>query len=215
MYYALSDFCKTPIDKKLDALFGGQRDGYYIELGAHDGLTQSNTAFFEFHRGWKGLLIEPSRIRYEECVKNRPNSVVVHGACVSNTFSEKTITGDFDGRLMSSVGGSRLNISTSEHQTVDAFTLEEILDSQDIDKIDFLSLDVEGYESEVLKGLNLNIYRPRYLLIEIYTKDLTNIIEFLKDFDYEFLENFTNYSRSTNPLWDGSHNDYLFKDSRV
>ena len=214
MYYGLPDCHGVPLDAKLDELFGGRRNGVFIELGAHDGLTQSNTAFLELSRGWTGLLIEPSRIRYEECVRNRPRSTVFHGACVSNSYSGKTVEGDFDGRLMSSVGGERLQLKEAGRDTVPAFTLEALLESQMIDKIDLLSLDTEGYELEVLRGLNLNIYRPHYLLIEVYTKDYESILSFLQSYDYELTANFTNYNRTTNPLWDGSHNDYLFRDSR-
>jgi hypothetical protein len=57
--YALVDAMGQPLDLKLDALFGQKTGGVFIELGANDGLTQSNTAFFEFSRGWTGLLVEP------------------------------------------------------------------------------------------------------------------------------------------------------------
>ncbi len=213
MYYSLSDCHGVPLDAKLDELFGECRDGVFIELGAHDGLTQSNTAFLEFSRGWTGLLIEPSRVRYNECVRNRPGSIVFHGACVSNTYPTKTVEGDFDGRLMSSVGGERLQHKEASLSVVPAFTLESLLESKNITKIDLLSLDTEGYELEVLRGLNLTIYRPRYLLIEVYTKDYESILSFLQSYGYVLESNFTNYSKFTNPLWDGSHNDFLFRDS--
>ena len=52
----------------------------------------------------------------------------------------------------------------------------KILDEYNIKKIDFLSLDVEGYELNVLKGLNLNVNRPTYMLIEVYDTDYDNIV---------------------------------------
>ena len=64
-YYSLGDNKDIPLDKKLDILFSSKRDGVYIELGAFDGLSQSNTAFFEFYRDWTGVLIEPSKGSYE------------------------------------------------------------------------------------------------------------------------------------------------------
>ena len=214
MYYSLPDCHRVPLDAKLDELFGGCPNGVFIELGAHDGLTQSNTAFLEFSRGWTGLLIEPSRVRYDECVKNRPGSKVFHGACVSNTYPKKTVEGDFDGRLMSSVGGERLQHAEVSRAVVPAFTLESLIESTSITNIDLLSLDTEGYELEVLRGMNLNIYRPHYLLIEVYAKDYESILNFLESYDYVLESNFTNYNPATNPLWDGTHNDFLFRDSR-
>ena len=56
-YYSLSDSKGNPLDKKLDSLFNHKNNGFYIELGAFDGITQSNTYFFELNRNWSGLLI--------------------------------------------------------------------------------------------------------------------------------------------------------------
>ena len=97
---------------------------------------------------------------------------------------------------------------------VNAITLEKILDIEKIINIDFLSLDTEGYELNILKGLNLNKYRPKYMLIEVYKVDYNNIVEFLKENNYNLICNFTNYSKKTNPCWDGTHNDYLFIDNQ-
>jgi len=58
--YSLTDSKGIPLDIKLDKLFNGKTNGVYIELGAFDGITQSNTAYFEFYKEWSGLLIEPS-----------------------------------------------------------------------------------------------------------------------------------------------------------
>jgi len=60
----------SPLDLKLDEIMK-KENGFFIELGANDGLIQSNTAFFEFYKNWKGILIEPSHNRYLECVNNR------------------------------------------------------------------------------------------------------------------------------------------------
>ena len=52
---------KEKLDIKLDEIFDSKKNGFFIELGANNGLTQSNTAFFEKYRNWSGILIEPSR----------------------------------------------------------------------------------------------------------------------------------------------------------
>ena len=93
-------------------------------------------------------------------------------------------------------------------------TLEHILDSvPNVPSIDFLSLDVEGYEIQVLEGLNLKKYRPRYMLIEVYKKDFNRLVYFLDEHEYTLINNMSGYTFETNPLWDGKHNDYLFVDS--
>jgi FkbM family methyltransferase len=212
--FALPDSENIPLDIKLDTLIQ-KNNGFFIELGANDGIVQSNTALFEFYRGWKGLLIEPSYNKFTECVKNRPNSIVKNYACVSNDYVHNYISGDFTGNLMSSVDGSRLN--SNELVQVPTITLEKLLDVYlpPNESIDLLSLDTEGYELHILKGLNLNKYRPRYMLIEIYKKDFNEIVAFLLSHNYTLHSNFSNYNPTTNPHWDGTHNDFLFIDKNI
>ncbi len=209
MYFGLNDSKQVPLDKKLDELFNHKEHGVFVELGAHDGLTQSNTAFFEFTRKWSGVLVEPSKSAFDLCVQNRPNSKCYNYACVSDSYTEHQINGDFTGVLMSSVNSSRLNKSASCQ--VNAIQLEKLLAQSNITHIDFLSLDTEGYELEVLNGLNLIKYRPTYLLIELYSKDFDSVVSYLSKYRYTMVENFSNYNHQDNPIWDGTHNDYLFR----
>ena len=209
--YSLVDNTKFPLDWKLNEIFK-KENGFYIELGANDGITYSNTAFFEYEKNWKGILIEPSFSKYQECLVNRPGNIIFNCACVSNDFKEDFILGDFDsGSMMSSINGVRLG--HKDLVKVKAITIEQILDENlpENTNIDFLSLDVEGYELEVLKGINLKKYKPIYMLIEIYDKDFNETINFLTENNYTLLCNLTNYNINDNPGWDGTHNDYLFK----
>lgn len=205
--YSHVDNLTISLDCKLDSLFN-KSNGFYIELGANDGLTQSNTAFFEFHRNWSGVLIEPSPSAFEKCRVNRPKSACFNYACVADSTTE-FISGDFNGNLMSSIDGKRCG--SSQLVNVPCTTLESILDKIGGDPdIDFMSLDVGGYELEILKGLKLEKYTPNFILIEIYNKDYTNIIRYMHDHNYACVLNFSNYNRIDNPHWDGEHNDYLF-----
>jgi len=210
--YSHVDNKNIPLDKKLDALFENKRNGVFIELGAFDGLTQSNTAFFEFYREWTGLLIEPSKKSYESCVENRPKSTVLNCCCVSSSYNLPSIRGDFHSSLMSSVDGQRVN--SDNLIDVNVSTLDKIINENlKNKKIDFLSIDAEGYEFEILKGLNININRPKYILIEIYNKDYNEIRYFLHNNKYLMHSNFSNYNSFDNPNWDKTHNDYLFYDA--
>ena len=211
MSYSHVDNKGIPLQNKLNEIIN-KKNGFFIELGAYDGLFQSNTAFFEKELGWTGLLIEPSFKGYELCKINRPNSVCYNCACVSNDYVEEFVYGDFgDINPMASINGSRL--SNNEVIKVKAITLEQILDEHNCTNIDLLSLDTEGYELEILKGLNLDRYRPKYMLIELYTNDYNNTVNYLNSNNYKLHSNFTNYNKIDNPGWDGTHNDFLFIDN--
>ena len=213
MTYSHSDSKGIPLENKLDKIFN-KKGGFFIELGANDGLFQSNTAFFEKHMAWTGILIEPSLKGYTKCKINRPKSVCLNYACVSNDYKDEYIDGDFaNNHPMGSVNGVR-NTSTNMVK-VKAITLEKILNEYCDTNIDFLSLDTEGYELEILKGLNLSKYRPKFMLIEIYMKDYDNIVNYLNLHNYKLHSNFTNYNKIDNPRWDGSHNDFLFFDNNL
>jgi FkbM family methyltransferase len=208
------DSAGVALDKKLDVLFGSKENGTFIELGANDGLRQSNTAFFEFYRGWKGVLIEPSINMFEQCKRARPNSQCYNYACVSPSYTDEYVGGDFGGSLMSSVDGTRNGRGIQCY--VKAKTLESILDEAGLTgPIDLLSLDTEGYELHILQGLNLQKYRPNYMIIEIYTKDYDTICNYLQENKYKLVGNITNYNHMDNPHWDGTHNDYLFIDASI
>ena len=211
MIYSHVDSKGVPLQNKLNDIIN-KRNGFFIELGANDGLKQSNTAFFEKEMGWNGILIEPSLEGYEKCKINRINSVCLNYACVSNDYKDDYVLGDFyNNHLMGSVNGVRNN--SKNLIKVNAITLEKILDEHCNTDIDFLSLDTEGYELNILKGLNLEKYRPKFMLIEVYKKDFTNIVNYLNMNNYKLHSNLTNYNKIDNPGWDGTHNDFLFIDN--
>jgi FkbM family methyltransferase len=201
------------LDKKIEKYINFN-NGFFCELGANDGITQSNTFFFEKYRGWKGVLVEPIPDKYLLCRKNRsPKTKVFCNACTSFDYKEKFVE-----IIYSNLMSISLNLETdinnptkhakigkkylnkSEHNFAFgalAKTLNEILISANAPKkIDFLSLDVEGSEIEVLKGIDHSMFRFDYICIE--TRNKKKIFSFLKKNRYLLIEQL-------------SEKDYLFK----
>ena len=181
--------------------------GFFIEAGANDGFTQSNTYFLEKSRGWSGVLVEAVPLLAAQC-RNARSAVVFECALVGDTFPESSITIHV-ANLMSTVDGA---LGSPEEQSqhlsdavrsqfldgteaiqVPARTLTSVLDScDDLPDIDFFSLDVEGYELEVLRGLDFERFAPRYLLVE--ARDPEKIDHHLGD-RYEFVEQMSQLDR--------------------
>jgi FkbM family methyltransferase len=173
------------LDRKLEKYLP-HRDGFFIELGANDGYNQSNTYYFEAMRNWHGILIEPIPELYVQAKQLRKRSQVFNCACVSFDFPDDHVEMTYS-NLGSLVNGalkdnaaeithvdtmSKMQQVTPYDLSVPVRTLTSILDECRVQTdIDLLSLDVEGFEVEVLSGLDFTRYRPRYMLIEARFKE--------------------------------------------
>ena len=202
-------------------------NGFFIEVGANDGIQQSNTLRLEKDLGWKGILIEPSFESYINCIKNRKDSLVLNIALTSFSDYQKRQFqyGDFNGSLMSSLINKKtgfnfldnlknilISLKNNNLVPVRQAPLQLIFDQLIFQKVDFLSLDVEGYELEVLHGINFETFRPKYIAIEVRNHHKEKIFDYLFKKQYRFLECLTNFSLTNSPRWDGTHQDYLFID---
>jgi FkbM family methyltransferase len=170
------------------------KNGFFVEAGANDGISQSNTFYFEKYRGWKGLLIEAIPALAGKCLQNRPECIVENCALVASDYREKSIDMTYC-NLMSITKGAHNNIESELNHinsgkryltegeetytvTVPAATLSSVLDKYQIKDADFLSLDVEGYETQVLKGINFNRHLFKYILVEVRNRnDIDAVIQ--------------------------------------
>lgn len=208
-FNSVPDYQGIPLDKKLYQTFPffKEKNKFFVELGANNGITQSNTKFFEENLYWNGILIEPSFNCFKQCKQIRSDKNIYYQNIISDK-DDQIINGDFDGNLMSSVNGKRLK--RNGNVKIKTLTLDTIFKNHNIKHVDFLSLDVEGYEFNVLNGINFNETTFSFMLIEIYKWDKEKIIDFLKDKGYNLHSNFTNYALKKKAGWDGTHDDYLF-----
>ncbi len=173
-------------DRILWRLFGGRRDGFFIEVGAFDGVSLSTTWFFE-QMGWRGILIEPVAELCAKCVAARPRSRVVHAAA-GRRNAGRTI------KLTHAVGKAFLSFTSTDAEHVERcrregatlvesevalVTLTDVLNETRRGDfpcgspwrdgrwaIDLVSIDTEGAELDVLDGFDLDRFRPMVVMVE-------------------------------------------------
>lgn len=156
-------------DKFLFEKFLNYKDGFFIELGAMDGVQFSNTLFFERNLGWKGILIEPTS-QFDALVHNRPNCYNFNYAISKKDGEIEFVGNNALGGIVDSMhekhyyGWGLNHQSTYKVKSKPMYhILDEVSKVYELKKIDFLSLDVEGGELEVLETLNWQI--PIYVIL--------------------------------------------------
>ena len=182
-------------------------------VGSHNGINQSNTKIFEDFFGWTGILIEPSFESYIKCKENRPYSITKNYAIVDDDKITE-IKGDFNGHMLSSINGSRLN-KKNKLVSVNCITLNNLFKLHKIKNIDLLCIDTNGNEIDIIKKLDFSIYKPKFILIQLNPKYLEKNLQFFKNNSYILETNLSNYNKQNNPRWSGNHNDYLFELKKI
>jgi FkbM family methyltransferase len=149
--------------------FGCRDAGFFVEVGANHPTAGSLTWFFE-QRGWNGILIEPQERLFELCRRLRPRSKVFQAAC---TAPEKTGYAQLHVPSQALNGFATLQPNVDdldiEYETVErvrSATLDALLAQAGQPKIDFISIDTEGTELDVLRGFDLQRHQPALLLVE-------------------------------------------------
>lgn len=191
------------LDRKLEK-YVDYDNGYFVELGANDGVTQSNSLYFEKYRNWHGLLVEPTPQNFLKCRQNRSarNSIYC-AACVSFDYGQEFVRIAYSNlmstpmSLESDIPDARAHAALGDRflgngEMVFEFgavarTLNSLLlDAGAPRQIDFLSLDVEGAELEVLKGVDHQAFRFKYILVEC--RDFPRLDAYLEKQGYRFIE---------------------------
>lgn len=150
----------------------------FVEIGGNDGITLSNTYYLEKEARWKGISIEPLPRAYMELEKNR-SCITVQGAITE--YDGETAFYAISGgpEMLSGIPEKydrrhrrrvRKNLkrqrATAEEITVPCFRLDSLLKLHAIEHVDYLSIDTEGGELDILKSIDLDAVRVEILSVE-------------------------------------------------
>lgn len=189
-------------DREVIQHFKEKRNGYFVELGASDGVNLSNTLTLEKYYEWDGICIEPLPSVYEKLVQNRKCKCYNYLVSDKNGVEEELF--EAQDNLLS---GIKQDINCHKHilsnpknlYKMQTKTLTSVLDEANApNMIDFLSLDTEGSELKILFGLDFNKYNFRYICVE------HNFVEPTRTFIRKFLES-KNYQYLGQNNWDDNY----------
>jgi FkbM family methyltransferase len=158
-------------DRWLEAHFDAKRSGFYVEVGAYDGVNLSNTYHFE-QSGWTGILVEPDPEMAERCRRERPRSTTFQCAAGEDA-GEISFFKVAGGEVYSTTSLSaahrerldRMGLAWREVR-VAVRTLDSILEEARASRVDFVSIDVEGGELAVLRGFDIGRWKPGVVIVE-------------------------------------------------
>lgn len=169
-------------DMVLSRIFSDKSKGFYVDVGAHHPMRFSNTYSF-YKRGWQGINIEPNPDSISMFKRYRPRDINLNCGIAWNKgnleyymFDEPALN-TFDGDVLK----SRISNTSYTHAKtihIDVMPLADVLKQYIPDdlEIDFLSIDVEGLDLEVIKSNDWKKYRPSWVLVEqLNLKDIENL----------------------------------------
>lgn len=186
--HSVSVFSQDGEEVFLRDFFGDKNTGFYVDVGAYHPFRFSNTAW-AYEKGWNGINIEPNIEGYNKFIYLRENDInlncgISESECILpyfefeegayNTFSQENILADKEVKRIAQIPMRRLDSIFNEYH---------------VKKIDFLDIDVEGNELDVLHSNNWDLYRPTIVLCEqkVGIEDVacSDIYSFMKQNGYE------------------------------
>lgn len=175
MIYNLSPTCQIPDLDKIYLKYFGSKKGTFVEVGAFDGESVSNTSCLA-DAGWNGFYIEPVKEHFNQCVNRHKNNkkIKVSNYAIGTEVGYKPV---YCSGIVSTLDKEQANIVSSMHlfgypQFTESECKQVRLDSYmqmaDIPKnFDLLVVDVEGREEDVFKSFRLDLWKPKMMIIEL------------------------------------------------
>jgi FkbM family methyltransferase len=167
----------------VEEFFPGLRGGVFVDIGAHDGVSFSNTLYLERELGWGGIAVEPMPEVFERLERNR-GCIKVQGCISAATGTAKFrritgyaemlsgLVGNYDPRHLERIqreiaaqGGSY------EELTVRCFRLNDLLEEYRLAEVHYLNVDVEGAELDILRSIDFSAVRIHVCGIENNYRD--------------------------------------------
>ena len=187
-------------DEIINTLLGNKKNGVFIDIGAYDGITFSNSYFFEKSNNWSGICFEPNPIIFKKLAEVRNSTLINGGVSIKNDkLTYKRFSGNQELEMLSGFSDffseeqlTRIEKELDEEKSsstevieVQTFSLNDLLIEKKTSKIDYCSIDTEGGEFEILKTINFNDNYFATLSIEDNC-DPQEVIDYMKSKGFYF-----------------------------
>jgi FkbM family methyltransferase len=166
--------------------FGDKRNGFFVDVGAHHYRTFSNTYFLETALGWSGVAVEPQTQFADEYARYRPNtkfrpffvSDVSDAQAKLYVLKRNTLVTSANPEFVKQFGSGAREISAP------TITLDDLLASERVERIDFLSMDIETWEPKALAGFDIRRFQPALVCVEAHDEVTQEILDYFADRGY-------------------------------
>ena len=154
-------FAEFAEDVMVNRIFKNQDKGTYIDIGAYHPFKGSLT-YTLFKKGWKGTNVDLSKTSIDLFKMARPNDVNI--CCAISNKTEKKIY--FENSPINQQNSLIKQNNEQREIEIQAYTLDDLLISRNIENPDYLNIDTEGNEMDVLEGVNFDKINPKLITIE-------------------------------------------------
>jgi len=176
--YKKISYSLNAVDLIVDYIFKNKNDGFYLDVGSQHPISNNNT-YLLFKRGWRGINIDLDKKNIELFNTARPNDINLNLA-ISSSVAEKKLYFYHDKSPINTLDKNTSNFqkaAVKEIKTIKTTTLDITLQNINLDNnIDYMNLDVEGHEMNILNAFDISRYKPSIISVEFL------------DFDMKYLE---------------------------
>jgi FkbM family methyltransferase len=179
--------------------FEDRRGGFFVDVGCAWPVIYSNTYYLEKHLDWSGIAIDALPEFEPGWKKRRPKSKFFNYLVTDHTDTvESFYRSELKGisSVWKPLKGPAGKDLTFEEIQIPTTTLNRLLEHNQVSKVDFLSIDIEGAELLALAGFDIRRYRPEFVCIEAKPANREKILEYFAANGYEWLERYLEYDQT-------------------
>ena len=171
--------------------FRDRRGGFFLDVGAAEPDQETTTHYLAKELGWKGIAIDARAELAPQYAKHRPNTKFFAYFVSDRSDAEETL---YHGANVSSANKDSVKSFVKDPNwepipvKVTTITLNDLLAREKVEKIDFLSMDIETYEPQALAGFDIDRYRPDLVCIEAAPQTQSRILEYFAKHGYRRID---------------------------